>query len=317
MKSPSIVQMLIKMSLFLLLGAFTILGVHNIPIDMNQYLAAIIDKHNALSSTPGERLIVVGGSNTAYGFDSEYLAKLIGKPVINMGLHAYLGLEFMLTDVYPYLHPGDVVLLMPEYLHFFNNYYKGYSYKLAELLDTYPAGIQSMELSQLIGVLDDYTPLLRSKIFRSQSKMEINPLYNRNLFNKYGDINPKIKAVSHAAIRDVPYIKESDKFSIDAVNFLNRFNQKVQLKGVRLILIYPAGRMTNCELTGLLLEILDEQLRRSLDFPILTNPVNSCIDDNYFRDTEYHLGNEGTELRMIMIGSLLIEQGYVSNLSNS
>jgi hypothetical protein len=312
MQNPLIKKFIIKTTLFLI-GVFLILAcVHLIPVDKNQYLAAIIDKHQALESTPGARLIAVGGSNVAYGFDSQQLAKMINRPVINMGLHAYLGLKFMLSDLYPYIHPGDIILIVPEYLQFYNNYFEGYGYKLAEMLDTYPAGIRSMDAYQIISVLKDYVPLLRSKIYRASASVEINPLYNRHLFDQYGDIKHKIKSTTQATVRNIPYVNKSDKYDLNAAMFLNDFEKKVKTKGASLILLYPAGRKTNCEETGSRLEILDQELREILDFPILSSPFDACMGDGYFLDTEYHLNNLGTELRMKMIGDLLISLGFVN-----
>ncbi len=303
-------KLIIKTSMFFIVVVIMLACVHSIPVDENQYLAAIIDKHNSLSSTSGPRLIAIGGSNVAYGFDSERLAAIINRPVINMGLHAYLGLKFMLSDLFPYIHAGDIILIIPEYLQFYNYYFEGYGYKLAELLDTYPEGIWSLDAHQIINMQKDYAPLLRSKILRSFSSLEINPLYNRQLFNEYGDIKKEIKSTSRATIIDIPYVNESDWFNGNAAIFLNNFNKKVMAKGARVFLLYPAGRMTNCQLSGSRLDNLDKELREVLDFPILLNPSLTCIDDIYFMDTEYHMSNEGTELRMNLIGNLLISNGF-------
>ena len=304
-------KFIIKSLLFFIVVLLMLACVHSIPVDKNQYLAAIFDKHNALSSTPGPRLIAIGGSNVAYGFDSEKMAAMINRPVINLGLHAYLGLKFMLNDLFPYIHSGDIILLIPEYLQFYNDYFNGYGYKLAELLDTYPDGIWSLDAHQFFITQEHYAPLLRSKIFRSYTSIEINPLYNRQLFNKYGDIKKEIKSTSHSTIRDIPYVNENDWFNVNAATFLNDFNKKVMLKGARVFLVYPAGRMTNCQSSGSRLDDLDKKLREVLDFPILLNPSSACIDDIYFKDTEYHMSNEGTELRMDLIGDLLISYGFL------
>jgi hypothetical protein len=305
-------KLIIKTLLFFMVVIFMLVCVHFVPVDSNQFLAAIIDKHNALSSTPGARLIAIGGSNVAYGFDSERLAMLIHRPVINMGLHANLGLKFMLTDLYPYIHSGDIVLIMPEYIQFFNNHYEGLSYKLAELLDTYPEGIWSLDAYQIINMQKEYAPLLRSKISRALASIQINPFYYRYLFNKYGDIKKEIKSTPSQTIRDTPYVNENDKFDINSIKFLNNFNKKIAAKGARILLIYPAGRKTNCEASGSRLNLLDKELKGSLDFPILLSPSETCINDSYFSDTEYHLNNEGTELRMDVIADLLISNGFIT-----
>lgn len=67
---------------------------------------------------PGERLIFVGGSNLLYGLNSPEIEKCLGRPVVNMGHHAGLGLCYQMAAVMPHLHQGDVVVLSPEYENF-------------------------------------------------------------------------------------------------------------------------------------------------------------------------------------------------------
>lgn len=78
-------------------------------------IARTIEKHLRLEKTPPPRTILVGGSNVSFGFDSRLLEEGLGKPVINMGLAAGLGIEFMLNEVRSHISAGDTVLLSFEY----------------------------------------------------------------------------------------------------------------------------------------------------------------------------------------------------------
>ena len=86
--------------------------------DSSQYMAAISDKHHRLSTVESPRIILVGGSNLAFSVDSEKIEKHFERPVVNMGLHAGLGLKFMLNEIQPALNGGDIVIIFPEYEHF-------------------------------------------------------------------------------------------------------------------------------------------------------------------------------------------------------
>ena len=62
-----------------------------IPIkDSQNYLMANRDKLHVLSATISPKVVLVGGSNLAFGIDSELISKSLGMPVVNMGLHAGL-----------------------------------------------------------------------------------------------------------------------------------------------------------------------------------------------------------------------------------
>ena len=65
----------------------------------NDFMAAIIDKHEIANGIKQPKLIFAGGSNLAFGIDSELIEKKIGKKVVNLSLHAGLGLEFILNEL--------------------------------------------------------------------------------------------------------------------------------------------------------------------------------------------------------------------------
>lgn len=306
-------QLIYKTGKFFCSILILLLIIYFLPIQ-KPYLGEIIQKHKLLESIPGKRLIIVGGSNVAYGMDSERLEKFVHVPVINMGLHGYLGLRFILNDIYPFLHQGDTVVLIPEYEHFYNDFLEGSSYKLSELLDTYPVGIRSLGISRFRALLNDFIPMLRSKILRYFSEKDNNPTFNIEMFNSYGDVNDKFKKTSNSPIENDGYVKTSDRFNPNSIIFLNEINGKISRKGARFFLIYPAGRKTNCMASDSMLEILDQTLRNTLDFPILSTPLESCIDDVYFFDTIYHLNNAGTDMRMTMIEEILVSNGVMERI---
>ncbi len=79
------------------------------------YVNALIDKHVLLSEPREPKIVIIGGSNVAFGMDSRVLQEELGRPVVNAGLHAGIGLEYMLRDVEGYLSAGDVLVVIPEY----------------------------------------------------------------------------------------------------------------------------------------------------------------------------------------------------------
>ena len=84
----------------------------------NDYILADLEKYNRLATILSPKLVLVGGSATAFGIDSSRLEKSLGMPVVNMSLHAAVGLKFMLYDVVERIANGDIVIVMPEYEQF-------------------------------------------------------------------------------------------------------------------------------------------------------------------------------------------------------
>ena len=70
-----------------------------LPYNRDGYLREQAVKMAMIDEASRESAIVLlGGSNVAFGFDSRVLKEKTGMPVINAGLHAGLGLRFMMAD---------------------------------------------------------------------------------------------------------------------------------------------------------------------------------------------------------------------------
>ena len=90
-----------------------------VPPDANGYLQAYNRKLALLDTVPSPRIILVGGSNLAFGIDSRQLQDSLHRRVVNMGLHGGMGIRLPLGDVLSRLREGDVVVLAMEYGNFF------------------------------------------------------------------------------------------------------------------------------------------------------------------------------------------------------
>jgi hypothetical protein len=84
----------------------------------------------AARKEPG--LLVAGGSSAMFGIDSRQLEQALGRPVINLGVNAGLGLPAILSQALASAEPGDTVMLALEYPlfsyhgevnHVMNSYY--------------------------------------------------------------------------------------------------------------------------------------------------------------------------------------------------
>src|SRR5687767_11217515 len=82
------------------------------------FLASSIDKESLLRTQASPRLIFVGGSSMAFGVNSAQIAAACGRRPVNMGLHAALGLKFMLNEVAPHIRSNDWIIVAPEYQQF-------------------------------------------------------------------------------------------------------------------------------------------------------------------------------------------------------
>jgi len=88
-------------------------------------MAAVLQKDRLIRTTPSPKIILVGGSNLAFGIDSRLLQDSLHVNVVNMGLYAKLGLRYMLAQVKPYIRAGDIVIVVPEYDQFYGSFSEG------------------------------------------------------------------------------------------------------------------------------------------------------------------------------------------------
>lgn len=120
-------RFLLRVALFLLAAGFPLCLLHLLlppwPLDQQHMLAAMIDKHAALADSRA-RILIVGGSSAAFGVDSERISRELSVPVVNLGLHAGLGVEFMLREVAAVATDDDLVILCPEPMLSLDGQYK-------------------------------------------------------------------------------------------------------------------------------------------------------------------------------------------------
>lgn len=257
------------------------------------YLATSIDKEARLHSLNSNRLVLIGGSNLAFGINSELIEKELPVKVANLGLHAGLGLTFMLNEVGSLMKKGDVVVLSVAY---------------PLLLDSAEPDI---DLIQFIQELNPQTEnyyhfsakeiiLGRLEKFRkyfTPDAYRIDPVFNRTLFNKYGDNEGHLNQEPLPNLKDSKPINHID--TQNAVNLLSAFAEECENRGVQLFISYPPYPKT--EFVGKNKErinALDIQLRNRLPkIGFLGKPANYIFDDSLFYDTIYHLHKKGRGMR--------------------
>lgn len=87
-----------------------------VPTTSSAWVHEIIErKQRAAQSITAPKLVLLGGSGTLFGIKASVLEAELGTPVINGGLHAGLGMDFILREGKKMLRPGDTVILFPEY----------------------------------------------------------------------------------------------------------------------------------------------------------------------------------------------------------
>ena len=143
------------MKAFLFRGAavaFAILAVHYLilftvhaPIPAEYWLREfIIAKKHQADAITSPKIIFSGGSTTLFGVDAAQVQKELGRPAINLGLHAGMRLDEHLALARETARPGDIVVLSlePAYYDYYSTTWTTWAFRNALAWD--PA-----ELAQL------------------------------------------------------------------------------------------------------------------------------------------------------------------------
>jgi hypothetical protein len=265
------------------------------------YQASLL-KANLLANTSAPRLIVFGGSNIAFGIDSEFMERELKIPVINDGLHVGLGVAPLL-EIKKYIQPGDIIIISLEYYNFTDKTaFFGQPQYLADWIEFSPNRIWDLEdPARQMPTL--YTIMLQRKINRQvqnylygSSLNIIRGFYAGDQFNEHGDFIGHLgENNTHFEIDDSIYPVNNVE---DGYTFLNSFNQLALSKGAKVFYEAQAHRQTNCDLTGMKnIKNFFTRLRNKTAIPLLTDLDQLCLPDDYFYDTPYHLNEQGRQVR--------------------
>jgi hypothetical protein len=264
-----------------------------LPFPLNSYNFAILDKHRLLETTVSPKLVLAGGSNCAFGIDSAALAGALHIPVVNIGVQASFGLGRILDDVSPFLNPGDILAIIPEYEHFttlWNGEDSAYiliidcrQYRLLRRPGKYdfPRGFLGYVRTHLEGVIARYLP-------------PDSAAYRRDRFNEYGDYVGHLEAEN----RDFePMPLPDNTLDQDALKRFFRMAEEFQGRGIRILLSYPSYDAVLFDHSQRLINELDGLFRENEHIQVISHPGDYCFPRSLFYDTIYHLNAEGRRLR--------------------
>ena len=309
-------RFIFRLLLFLAIPA-SLLGVvfglyqKRFPIEQSLY-AASLDKHRLLQTQAAPRMIFVGGSSMAFGLDSGRVAGRCGYHPVNMGLIMATGLELMLQEVSPWVRPGDVVVLSPEY-QLLERYYHGEPEYLARLLECHPSLLRALSWSQLKELLDRGYLHHTGRVLRTVGGQfegildGITNAYNhRGAFNANGDVIAHHGVQGHREQRGRVEFNASP-IALAAVEHLNRFHAECQAKGVRVFFSHPPYEKAWFDVQFAAISKADRFLRERLTIPFLDSAEEMTFPSEQMFDTEYHLNLDGIRRRSNLMAERLTQ----------
>lgn len=243
------------------------------------------------------RILLIGGSSTHFGLEAERLQKELGIPVMNLGLHAGLGLEGILKLVRGEIRSGDIVVLFPE--HDLLSYtpdensgilatlvgLRSQRFELLQGEQENPKNVANRLL--LVGSprLFDVVSALKSEIFTRRK-----PTWYKFDVNQNGD---SLDSLTGKQVLTETSVELSDA----AFGQIDQFRQFVETRQAKLILGIPWKLAEVKPKTQAQLRQVIQSLSKIA--PVVYNPktLNLKDDVSLFADTTFHLTPEGQKQR--------------------
>ena len=287
---------------FLILAA---IGLSIEPQFKNTFLGALADKFHRLEIIGKPKIVIVGGSSTAFGLNSDLLSEELGMPVVNFGLYATLGTKLMLDLSRPVLKSGDIVVLAPELDRqtlslYFNaeSAWQAFDSDMSMLRHT-----RFENYGALAGNFWDYA--LSKLKYGRLGGLDPDGVYSRSSFDVNGDIiysrphniMPLGYSPNHPIDLD-PSILDGD-----FAGYVNEFVRFAKGKGATVYFDFPPMNRLGVVQYGDSAAIYEFYLHlaKNLDCEIIGDITAYILDEGYFYDSNYHLNDSGVLVRTALL----------------
>ena len=281
----------------------------------DSFPANVLNEHRRIAeNVKSSKILMVSGSSSLFGVDTEKMSKVLNYPVINLSVHAGLELDYIFYDAKKSIRDNDIVILPIEYAIYYEDklskirniqiwqndkqYFNELLFKdKIKLLWSIPFGLEGTVLKTYIGI-----PV------RQESQLEYITI------NKNGDSINTLETRDKSIQIKEPFDKkkiylddETEKIIIDFLNYCKE-------KNVKVFVTYPPYYYKQKYFDGYNLEQINKinQFWKEQDVIILGQYTDFIYTDKSdFYDTEYHLNIKGREKRTEKLIEFL--KPYINN----
>jgi hypothetical protein len=292
-----------------------------LPMPEHAYNFVIFDKHRLLANTKSPKIVIAGGSNVAFGIDSAAIHDSLHVPVVNMGIHAGFGLGRILDDISPFLHKGDILLIIPEYEHFtsaWNGFSEVYQlifdFRQFRLLWSFNYSLPESKWLFYYFSTHPKMSILDMIVSKNTATEEPHPeAYTRDGFNEYGDY---IKHLKLSSREEIFYHESAGVYKESYLNNFFNFVDAFTKRGITVVLAYPCFDEQSFSNSSSIIQELDTIFKKKENLLVISTPDSYCFPVHYFFDTAYHLNAEGRAVRTEQLISDLQASGLFTQVES-
>lgn len=261
-------------------------------------LMASNNKNLLLQKTPSPRIIFVGGSNLCFGLDSKTIQDSLKLNPINTGIHAMIGIKYMIDNTIEYIQKGDIVILVPEYGHYYRSLDAGSEELMRTIFDVDFMNIKHLNLPQLSNILSFLPKYALTKFKISEYRnIKESDIYSINSFNKYGDTYTHLNKKQE---QFQSYSTLSGDFNYEVIQYFEKFNAEINQKGATLYLSFPCFQETSFNNSINQIIKIEQELKNS-KLQLIGSAEKYKMPDSLLYNTPYHLNKKGINYRTMRI----------------
>lgn len=292
------IALLCGLIMLILIPVMCAFFVRILPQHLESYNASLLDKVQRLKNLNEAKIVLIGNSNVAFGFQSELIEKAYDMPVVNMGLHGGLGNAFHEKMAKINVREGDIYVICH---HTFSDDGKIEDVQLAWLtLENHIELWPLVDRRDIIPMCEGLPYFMKKTMFDlglesisgEEKNKEVTDAYSRKEFNQYGDVAYlREKSIFTFEEQSLPEINDT------CIERLNELNAYLNARGATMVVAgYPIGKgkftPTETEFVQ-----FQSKLQEQLDCNVISDYRDYMFDYSYFYDTFLHLTTDGARLR--------------------
>ncbi len=279
------------------------------------YYAELPALFHKLQNTQGNKIVIVGGSNVAFGVDSAELETMLRQQgfdytVCNFGLYAAVGTGAMLSLSEHALRKGDIVVLAIEPLEdTFSSYFGATA--MLKCAEDAPELLLYLNDRQRSAVVGNYLAYLqeRAEISRSGIAPQPSGAYAKASFDGNGDMIFARAGNMMALGYDTAVPIDLAGFSVEEgfAEQLNGYIAAAKQKGARVVMSFsPMNRDAILDTSGETVYGFFRNLQRTVNCPIISDPNCYIMESGWFYDSNFHMNDAGMAVRTHRLGCDLL-----------
>lgn len=301
---------IVLLLLALLPGIIVAAGVAMPDYYQESYYAQLPAMYQRLKETEGPKIVVVGGSNVAFGLDTGLMEQLLAEKgfdytVCSFGLYAAVGTSAMLELSEDTLGEGDIVILAFEPTSETMSTYFGATAFL-KCMEKAPEMILALSRSKQDAVIGNYISYVQERydIFTSGLLPQVQGVYAKASFNERCDMifdrpgNIMPLGYDTAAPVDLATVTVAGDFAKQ----VNEYCQKARNAGAQVYLSFsPVNRTALAGEEEASAAAFFNLCNATFDCPVISDPLAYIMDSGWFYDTNFHLNSSGAVVRTCLL----------------